>query len=291
MWWRALRHALAASVLGWDEGRSDHAPTHTEHVCKQRAVVVRCEPWRQSKPHALGLLWRSRLSFSHMTIHTSCDVISFPMTKGDPKTLFPCADARARAAQVITQEKSRRTVEYAFGFAYLNNRRKVTAIHKANIMKLSDGLFLKVRAPQTTGTALRFQRVCLFDLSCCYGQHGASHQYCKLRYARTAMYKHSYMLWLSSQCLPGALQEFREVAKLYPMIQAQEMIVDNTCMQLVGKPNQFDVMVRSTMLWCRVGRHVSACAGRSSACEGASTLKVYEKYTSVISSETSCAAV
>ena len=45
--------------------------------------------------------------------------------------------------QVITQEKSRRTVEYAFGFAFLNNRRKVTAIHKANIMKLSDGLFLK----------------------------------------------------------------------------------------------------------------------------------------------------
>ena len=59
-------------------------------------------------------------------------------------------------------------------------------------------------------------------------------------------------LWTSSQCWPGALQEFREVAKLYPMIQAQEMIVDNTCMQLVGKPNQFDVMVRSTALWCRV---------------------------------------
>jgi isocitrate dehydrogenase (NAD+) len=35
-------------------------------------------------------------------------------------------------------------VEYAFGYAYLNNRKKVTAVHKANIMKLSDGLFLKV---------------------------------------------------------------------------------------------------------------------------------------------------
>lgn len=42
------------------------------------------------------------------------------------------------------QEKSRRTVEYAFGYAFLNNRKKVTAVHKANIMKLSDGLFLKV---------------------------------------------------------------------------------------------------------------------------------------------------
>ena len=64
---------------------------------------------------------------------------------------------------------------------------------------------------------------------------------------------------MSSRRLPGALQEFREVAKLYPMIQAQEMIVDNTCMQLVGKPNQFDVMVRSTRCApgcsCRLARY------------------------------------
>lgn len=36
-----------------------------------------------------------------------------------------------------------RVAEYAFGFAFLNNRHKVTAVHKANIMKLSDGAFLK----------------------------------------------------------------------------------------------------------------------------------------------------
>ena len=41
--------------------------------------------------------------------------------------------------KVITEEKSRRTAEYAFEFAYLNSRRKVTAVHKANIMKLGDG--------------------------------------------------------------------------------------------------------------------------------------------------------
>lgn len=41
--------------------------------------------------------------------------------------------------KVITEEKSRRTAEYAFEFAYLNKRGKVTAIHKANIMKLGDG--------------------------------------------------------------------------------------------------------------------------------------------------------
>lgn len=45
----------------------------------------------------------------------------------------------------MVQLKSRRTVEYAFGYAFLNNRKKVTAVHKANIMKLSDGLFLKVQ--------------------------------------------------------------------------------------------------------------------------------------------------
>ena len=47
--------------------------------------------------------------------------------------------------KVITEMKSRRTAEYAFGFAMLNNRKKVTAVHKANIMKMSDGLFLKVQ--------------------------------------------------------------------------------------------------------------------------------------------------
>lgn len=38
--------------------------------------------------------------------------------------------------------------EYAFEFAYLNNRRRVTAVHKANIMKKGDGMFLKVRCTQ-----------------------------------------------------------------------------------------------------------------------------------------------
>ena len=47
--------------------------------------------------------------------------------------------------QVITAEKSRRIAEYAFEYAVLNGRKRVTAIHKANIMKLSDGLFLRVR--------------------------------------------------------------------------------------------------------------------------------------------------
>lgn len=86
--------------------------------------------------------------------------------------------------QVITKFCSERIAKYAFEYAYLNNRKKVTAVHKANIMKLADGLFLE---------------------SC------------------------------------------REVASKYPGIQYNEIIVDNCCMQLVAKPEQFDVMVCSLL--------------------------------------------
>ncbi|KAI7851444.1 isocitrate dehydrogenase, NAD-dependent [Circinella umbellata] len=84
--------------------------------------------------------------------------------------------------KVITKEKTERIARFAFDFALKNNRKKVTIIHKANIMKLADGLFL---------------RTC------------------------------------------------REVAKEYEHhgIQYNDLIVDNTCMQLVCRPQQFDVMV------------------------------------------------
>lgn len=82
--------------------------------------------------------------------------------------------------QVITKFCSERIAKYAFEYAYLNNRKTVTAVHKANIMKLADGLFLE---------------------SC------------------------------------------REIASKYPGIKYNEIIVDNCCMQLVSKPEQFDVMV------------------------------------------------
>jgi len=82
--------------------------------------------------------------------------------------------------KIITRDKSIRIAEFAFQFAQLNGRKKVTAVHKANIMKLGDGLFL----------------------DCC-----------------------------------------KEVSKNYPDIEFEGMIVDNTSMQLVSKPNQFDVMV------------------------------------------------
>lgn len=82
--------------------------------------------------------------------------------------------------KIITEKASTRIAEYAFQFSVANNRKKVTAIHKANIMKLSDGLFL--------------------------------------------------------EC-------FYNVAKQYPEIPADDKIIDNACMQLVMRPEQFDMMV------------------------------------------------
>jgi isocitrate dehydrogenase (NAD+) len=82
--------------------------------------------------------------------------------------------------KVITEKASTRIARYAFEFARREGRRKVTAVHKANIMKLSDGLFL--------------------------------------------------------EC-------FRKVAADYPEIEAEDKIVDNACMQLVMRPEQFDIML------------------------------------------------
>ncbi len=82
--------------------------------------------------------------------------------------------------KVITRTASIRIAEYAFRFAESAGRKKVTAIHKANIMKLADGLFLRCA---------------------------------------------------------------REVAARYPHIEYTELIVDNAAMQLVIRPEQFDLLL------------------------------------------------
>jgi isocitrate dehydrogenase (NAD+) len=86
----------------------------------------------------------------------------------------------AISIKFISVPASRRIVKFAFEYARANGRRKVTAVHKANIMKFSDGLFLSVA---------------------------------------------------------------QEVAKDYPDIQFEDRIVDNMCMQLVQKPELYDVVV------------------------------------------------
>jgi isocitrate dehydrogenase (NAD+) len=82
--------------------------------------------------------------------------------------------------KVITRRASLRIAKAAFDYTRRFGRRKVTSVHKANIMKLGDGLFLK----------------------CC-----------------------------------------REMAANYPEIQYNELIVDNASMQLVSRPEQFDVLL------------------------------------------------
>lgn len=82
--------------------------------------------------------------------------------------------------KITTEKASTRIAQFAFDYARRERRKKVHAIHKANIMKMTDGLFLR----------------------CC-----------------------------------------RDMSKLYPEIEYKEHIVDNTCMQLVSNPYQYDVLV------------------------------------------------
>jgi isocitrate dehydrogenase (NAD+) len=87
----------------------------------------------------------------------------------------------AESIKIITRAASERIARFAFDYAVANGRRKVTAVHKANIMKLSDGLFLE---------------------SC------------------------------------------RTVAADYDgKVEFEDRIVDNMCMQLVQKPELYDVLV------------------------------------------------
>jgi isocitrate dehydrogenase (NAD+) len=87
----------------------------------------------------------------------------------------------AESIKIITRSASQRIARYAFDYAVRNGRRKVTAVHKANIMKLSDGLFLE---------------------SC------------------------------------------QQVAAEYEgRVEFEDRIVDNMCMQLVQKPDLYDVLV------------------------------------------------
>jgi len=89
-----------------------------------------------------------------------------------------------QALKIITDKGSTRIAQFAFDYARKHGRKKVHAIHKANIMKLSDGLFL----------------------NCC-----------------------------------------RKVAEGFPEVHYYEHIVDNTCMQLVMNPYQYDILLTENL--------------------------------------------
>lgn len=90
----------------------------------------------------------------------------------------------AQALKIITRPGCQRLFKYTFEMAKKQSRSKVTVVHKANIMKLTDGMFL---------------------------------------------------------------DEFYTMAKEYPSIESNDMIVDNCCMQLVTNPEQFDIIVTENL--------------------------------------------
>ncbi|XP_069065524.1 isocitrate dehydrogenase [NAD] subunit gamma, mitochondrial isoform X2 [Pleurodeles waltl] len=114
--------------------------------------------------------------------------------------------------KIITRVRSLRIAEYAFKLAQEQGRKKVTAVHKANIMKLGDGLFMQ----------------------CC-----------------------------------------KEVAAGYPDITFESMIVDNTTMQLVSRPQQFDVMVMPNLYGNIVNNVCAGLVGGPGLVPGANYGTVY----------------
>ncbi len=90
------------------------------------------------------------------------------------------APSAAISIKVITPEATKRIVRFGYEYARANGRKKVTIVHKANIMKFTDGLFLKLA---------------------------------------------------------------QEIAEEYPDIETNDRIIDNMCMQLMQKPQEYDVLV------------------------------------------------
>lgn len=79
------------------------------------------------------------------TRHKNLDFITIrEQTEGEYSALeHESVPGVIECMKIITEDKSRRIAKFAFDYATKHGRKKVTAVHKANIMKLSDGLFLK----------------------------------------------------------------------------------------------------------------------------------------------------
>jgi isocitrate dehydrogenase (NAD+) len=135
---------------------------------------------------ALGLYANLRPARSIRGLQTRYEDVDLVIVRENTEDLYAGIEHMvgpdaAESIKIITRAASERIARFAFEYAVANGRRKVTAVHKANIMKLSDGLFLE---------------------SC------------------------------------------RRVAAEYDgRIEFEDRIVDNMCMQLVQKPDLYDVMV------------------------------------------------
>jgi isocitrate dehydrogenase (NAD+) len=135
---------------------------------------------------ALGLYANLRPARSMKGLETRYEDVDLVIVRENTEDLYGGIEHMvgpdaAESIKIITRAASERIARFAFDYAVANGRRKVTAVHKANIMKLSDGLFLE---------------------SC------------------------------------------RTVAADYAgRIEFEDRIVDNMCMQLVQKPELYDVLV------------------------------------------------
>lgn len=119
------------------------------------------------------------------TIKTRFDNIDIVVVRENTEDLYAGIEEQidkdtAHSIKIITRKASLRIAKFAFDYAVKNNRKEVCVVTKANICKLSDGLFL--------------------------------------------------------ECA-------REIAKEYPSINFKEILVDNCCMQLVQRPEQFDILL------------------------------------------------
>ncbi len=135
---------------------------------------------------ALNLYANLRPARSMQGLETRYEDVDLVIVRENTEDLYAGIEHRvgrdaAESIKIITREASERIARFAFDYAVANGRRKVTAVHKANIMKLSDGLFLE---------------------SC-----------------RTV------------------------AADFEGRIEFEDRIVDNMCMQLVQKPDLYDVLV------------------------------------------------
>ncbi|XP_069360298.1 probable isocitrate dehydrogenase [NAD] subunit alpha, mitochondrial isoform X3 [Maniola hyperantus] len=79
------------------------------------------------------------------TLYDNVDVVTIrENTEGEYSGIeHEIVDGVVQSIKLITEEASKRVAEFAFQFAQENKRKKVTAVHKANIMRMSDGLFLR----------------------------------------------------------------------------------------------------------------------------------------------------
>lgn len=81
----------------------------------------------------------------YKTLYDDVDVVTIrENTEGEYSGIeHEIVDGVVQSIKLITEDASKRVAEYAFQYAKDNNRSKVTAVHKANIMRMSDGLFLR----------------------------------------------------------------------------------------------------------------------------------------------------